>query len=411
MEPEVNEVETTQAPASDTPSTPQTEAPAAPSGADLQEKPQSRADFIKEQIAAKSKPEGEPKVQRRAPEGQFKRGPGRPSKAEIAAREAVKAKTEKPADAPTQAPQKAAAAPAAAEVPVVAPQTPVAPTGVPTGLKAQFKATFGQLPKEWQEEVARLDRTAQEAAEKVGSKYAPDAKFAQELRAEIQPYEMMIRAEGGTPASAIRALLQTAATFRFGTPQQKQAALMQISKTYNVPLAAGTQSDGQPEGGLPDISNHPAYQQLAQTVQQLQQGFTQQTQAQTQAQEQANLEAVNTFLGETDDKGNAKHPLDDGHQQAFAQEIALVRQANSTWDARRTLEKAYENLSWKVPELRAVILQKQEAEKQAKAQQELAAKRQAAVSVKPGSPAVAASTSKPQNRREFLAEQIAGLGR
>jgi hypothetical protein len=399
---------TNTAPASDAPSTTSNEAIPEQSGA-APDKPKDRNDFIREQVEAKrvSEAERDAKVQRRAPEGQFKRGPGRPSKAEIAAREAAKAKTEveKPAEKPAVAAAKPVEKPAELETP----SAPPVAQGVPNGLRAPFKATFGQLPKEWQEEVARLDKIGKEAADQVGSKHAPDVKFAQELRAEIQPYEMMIRAEGGTPQTAIRDLLRTAAIFRIGTPAQKQGALMQIAKQFNVPLQAAAAPDGQPEGGLPDIAQHPAYQQLAGTVQQLQQNLTQQTQAQTQAQEAANLDAVNGFLAETDGKGSAKHPLDESLQSPFAQEIGLVRQLNPQWDARRVLEKAYENLSWKEPGLRAVILERQEAEKKAKAAQELAAKRQAAVSLRPGAPATAATTSKPQSRSEFLKEQLSGL--
>lgn len=405
---------TNTAPASEAPSTTSTEATPAQTGA---EPPRDRNSFIREKVEAARAVEAEKdaKIPRRAPEGQFKRGPGRPSKAELAARETAKTKAaptvepeaKDPAKAPVAAAPKPEAAQAAQETVATTPQA----AGVPGGLRAQFKATFGQLPKEWQEEIARLDKTAQGAASELGAKYAPDVKFAQELKAEIQPYEMMIRSEGGTPATAVRDLLRTAAIFRIGSPAQKQQALTQIAKQFNVPLqAAAAPSDGQPEGSLPDISNHPVVQQLMGTVQQLQQGFTQQTQAQTQAQETANLEAVNGFLAETDGKGSAKHPLDESLQAPFAQEIGLVRGLNPSWDARRVLEKAYENLSWKQPELRAVILQKQEAEKQAKAAADLAAKRQAAVSVR-GSPASAATTSKPQSRSEFLKEQLAGLGR
>ncbi len=404
MDPEVNEVIENPAPASETPSTPSNEATPEQSGAEPQKK--DRNSFIREQVEAKRTDEAEKdaKVQRRAPEGQFKRGPGRPSKAELAAREAAQSKS-----TPAQAPVKAEAAPAPAESPAPTQQV----HGVPGGLRAPFKASFGQLPKEWQEEVSRLDKIAKEAAETVGARHAPDVKFAQDLKAEFQPYEMMIRAEGGTPQTAVRALLRTAAIFRIGSPQQKQAELMNIARQYNVPLQAAAAEPGEtPESALPDISNHPVVQQLMGTVQQLQQGFTQQTQAQTQAQEASNLEAVNGFLSETDDKGSAKHPLDDSLQGPFAQEIGLVRQGNPSWDARRVLEKAYENLSWKEPALRTVILQRQEAEKKAKEQQALAAKRAAAVQVRgsPSSPASGQSTGK-QSRAEFLREQIAAANR
>ncbi len=412
MDSEATEV-TNPAPASETPNTPnQTDASVASSGAATEtEAPKDRGDFIRQQVEAKRADEAvkDAKIPRRAPEGQFKRGPGRPSKAELAAREAAKTKpVEKPAETPAQAVAKPAATPAVAET-----AQPVAQAqGVPMGLRAPFKATFGQLPKEWQDEVARLDKIGREAADQVGAKHAPEVNFAKEIRAEFQPFEMMLRAEGATPQTAIRALMQDAAIFRFGTPQQKASRLQQIAQIYNVPLqAAAAQSGEQPEGALPDISQHPAYQQLAGMVQQLKQSFTQQTQAQTEAQETSNLNAVNAFLAEVDDKGNSKNPLDDSLQTAFAQQIGLVRSANPGWDAPRVLAKAYENLSWTEPTLRTVILQRQEADKQAKTQQELAAKRQAAVSLKPGTPAVAASTSttQKQSRSEFLKEQLSGL--
>jgi hypothetical protein len=166
------------------------------------------------------------------------------------------------------------------------------------------------------------------------------------------------------------------------------------------------QVDGS-QGQMPDITAHPFVQQLAGTVEQLRGVFTQQQRQEQERLEKANSEAVSTFLTEADAKGQPKYPLEDSMQSDFATQISLVRTSNPTWDARRVLEKAYENLSWTHPALRQLQLQKQEEDRRAKEQQELAAKKAAAVSVKGSGPSTGSASIDPTDRRAVIASRLA----
>jgi hypothetical protein len=317
------------------------------------------------------------------------------------------------------APQSPKGAPAGSAVAGQAPavSAPVqAPTGVlvaPAGLTVAMKARWGSLPPEVQAELARLDKTAAEAAGKAAQPYAEKARAADELNAVIAPHLPMIQAEGGTPAKAIASLLQTAALLRTGSPQQKTHLFMQLASQYGVqlPQGQGQQAEGS-QGLMPDIQSHPYVQQLAGMVQQLHGNFTQQQQAEQARLEKANSDAVSSFLTEADAKGQPKFPLEDSMQSDFASQIRLTREANPGWDARRVLEQAYDNLSWIHPSLRQLKLSKQEEERRAKEQQELAAKKAAAVSVKGSGPSSAGPSSiDPKDRRAVIKNNLGSLSR
>lgn len=283
----------------------------------------------------------------------------------------------------------------------------------PAGLTVAMKSKWGALSPDVQAELARLDKTAAEAAGKAAQPYAEKAKQADELNSVISPYLPMIQAEGGTPAKAIASLLQTAALLRTGTPQQKTNLFMQLASTYGVQLPQGGQMpvDGS-QAQMPDIQSHPFVQQLAGQVQQLHGVLTQQQQAEQTRLEKANSDAVSSFLTEADVKGQPKYPLEDSMQSEFATQISLVRQSNPAWDARRVLEKAYDNLSWTNESLRQLRLQKQDEERRAKEQQDIAAKKAAAVSVKGSGPSSAGPSSiDPKDRRAVLANNLRSLSR
>lgn len=288
-------------------------------------------------------------------------------------------------------------------------------TGVinaPAGLTVAMKARWGALPPEVQAELARLDRTAAEAAGKAAQPYAEKAKQADELMGVISPYLPMIQAEGGTPAKAIASLLRTAATLRTGTQQQKASLFMQLASQYGVQLPQGQpQMDVQGQQAMPDITAHPYVQQLANTVSQLQGHFTQQQRAEQERVERSNAEAVQAFMGEVDAKGQPKFPMEASMEGDFAAQIRLTKESNPSWDARRVLEQAYENLSWIHPSLRELRLKKQEEERQAKAQQELAAKKAAAVSIKGSGPSSGTPSLDPKDRTAVIRAAMGSVRR
>jgi len=277
----------------------------------------------------------------------------------------------------------------------------------PAGLTVAMKARWAQLPPEVQAELARLDRTAAEAAGKAAQPYAEKAKAHEEMQAVIAPYLPMIQAEGGTPARAVASLLQTAALLRTGSPQQKTNAVLQMCQQFGVQLPQGTVD--QQAQAMPDITAHPYVQQLAGRLEQVHGYLTQQQQAEQQRLQESNAKAVQDFMGDVDAKGQPKFPLEPSMEPGFAAEIQITKSLHPDWDARRVLEAAYENLSWKEPALRQLRLQKQEEERRAKEQADLAAKKAAAVSVKGSGPASAPASVDPKDRRSLIASRLGAV--
>lgn len=261
----------------------------------------------------------------------------------------------------------------------------------PQALSASIKGKWGEIPEDVKNEFIRLEQ----ASAKGVASLKQDAHIGRELMEEIKPYEALIQSAGGTPKTAVRNLLQTAAILRTGTPAQKQNAVLGIIKEYGIQIN----------------SLEPAYEDPYLTeIANLKNQLAAMQQAPIQQQESQAISAVESFLNEYDDKGNLKYPLDESLEAEFADEIASVRRKNAGLPDRQVLEQAYERMSWKVPEIRQTLLARQTAETEAKrkekAAQEVAKKQSAAVSVKgTGANTVSESTL---TLRQMLEKQILG---
>lgn len=73
--------------------------------------------------------------------------------------------------------------------------------------------------------------------------------FTEEFKETIKPFEGFIAAENATPMQAVRNMMQTAALFRVGTPQQKVEAVANIIEQFNIPLEQLDVFIGQRRGG------------------------------------------------------------------------------------------------------------------------------------------------------------------
>jgi len=289
------------------------------------------------------------------------------------------------------------------ETPAIAPETPNEEQAIPEAepdvikppraLAAHLKAVWSDLDPAVKKEFVRLEENSFKGV----AGLQEDAKVGKSLMNEIRPFEHLIAAAGGTPETAIRNLLQTAAIFRTGTAAEKQRAVVQIIQEYGI-----------------DMGQIPQQQQtdpLYNRVQQLEQQLHQTQQQRIQQEESERVNAVTSFLEEVDTKGNQKYPLDENLEQIFYHEIAAVRKLNPNANYRDVLEKSYENVSWKVPEIREVKLAQQQAEAEAKRKekeaQELAKKKGAAVSVT-GAASPNANSTEPSSLRDLIASQVYG---
>jgi hypothetical protein len=214
------------------------------------------------------------------------------------------------------------------------------------------------------------------------SQLLPDAQLGKSMRQTIEPYRMLIEAEGGTPERAVADLLKTAAIFRVGTPQQKYGAIAQIAQQFGLDLSVfsqqqqpGHQSPPQPQQQFRD----PRVDQILATQQQ--------QEAERARREQFELETgVTQWINETDAQGQPLRPyVGDVINEMYAL-LPQIKQANPALTTAQALEEGYQRAIWAHPEIRTILQQKAasdlEAQRRAENQTRVReAKRAASVNV------------------------------
>ena len=288
------------------------------------------------------------------------------------AREAEQAAAEPAASpAPAETAPKPAAETSAADASAAAPApAPAAETvKAPDAWSPAAKAKFAALDPEVQAEIARREAevhkgfTKQDEHRNLGKSFA-DA---------VNPYLPIIKAEGGNPITAVQDLLQTAYTLRTGTPQAKEALLLGVAKQYGIDLnSVFTRL----YSGQPAAQVDPTVQALQQQVQQLQQ-VIQGGQQQQESQEQAQLHQTI--------EGFASDPKNVYFSNVKAEMAALLRNGTAT-----DLQGAYDMACWARPDIRVLLLQQQDQQKQAATRQRTQQARFAGSSIS-GSPSPGAA--------------------
>jgi hypothetical protein len=100
----------------------------------------------------------------------------------------------------------------------------------PVSWRPDLREHFSKLAPEIQAEINRRETEIGTALRE-----SADARqFAQSMYRTIQPFEAMIRAEGGNPIAAVDSLLKTAYHLRTAHPQQKAQMVAQMIQQHGV---------------------------------------------------------------------------------------------------------------------------------------------------------------------------------
>ena len=235
----------------------------------------------------------------------------------------------------------------------------------------------------------------------------PDAQFGRSIRSVVDPYRMLIEAEGGTPERAVADLLKTAAIFRVGTNDQKAQTIAGIVRQFGIDMRVLLPQGQQPAGQPPQQTfRDPRLDQfLAQQ---------QRERAEATQREQASLEStVNQWMNEVDAQGQPTRPYLQDVINEMAAIVPQVRQANPSLTNAQALEEAYTRAIWANPEIRALLQQQAAADlgtqRQADNQTRLRDVRRAA-SVNVPRRASVPSAGKPGRMEDTIAETARELG-
>ena len=248
----------------------------------------------------------------------------------------------------------------------------------PQSWSAQDKAAFAKAPPDVQAIIARREAEMHKGLSEQGTKYAEKARLADEIQTAAAPYAAMLQAEGATPATAFKSLMNTAYTLRAGTPAQRHGIIASLAKQFGVDLTAVASGD------IP--YEDPAIAQTHSRIQSLEQQIAQQNHAAEQAATAQTLNQIEAFKTELDDKGNPKHPY---FEEARTEMARLVQGGLAT-----DVASAYEMAVWAIPHLRAKQLADQSA--RAEADRVAAAKAKAVQATKSASIRITSSDPQPE---------------
>lgn len=248
--------------------------------------------------------------------------------------------------------------------------TPQTAVTAPIAWSAEMKQVFPTLDPKVQAYIAKREADAHAAI----SRNDEAVTFGKRAREMAQPYEAIIRSEGGDALGMLQDYLNYAYVFRTATPQNKLAALQNIAQRFNIPLGVPAQQSQ---------AVHPAIETLQQRVERMEQERQQEIQ-QRQQEEQAGYHAeIAAFVAE---------PGHD-HFETLRQHMGVLLESGLA----QNLQDAYDQAANAHPEVRQLLAQAQQQQAAAERNGNLASKavaaRRAAVSVTgaPGSSRPAAA--------------------
>lgn len=267
-----------------------------------------------------------------------------------------------------------------------APKAPVKQAYVPKWKKEALEA-YGKLPPELRTVIEPELQRRDEDFHKGIEGYKTKAQVAEEWEKAISPYAATFQSMRVQPQQAVSALLATEHALRYGTPAQKAALLQTIIRDYGIQLPSGEQAQMAPQ-------IDPALQQVSQQVAQLQWQLQQREQEAMAAKERELSAQIEAFKA------------DKPYYETLRPMMAALLQTKQADD----LPDAYEKAFSAHPATKAIAEAQQrerwEKERQAKAE---AARKAAAVNIKPKG-VVAPSASPKGEMRETIAAKLRELG-
>lgn len=265
---------------------------------------------------------------------------------------AMEGEKAEPAPESTELAEPEAKEPEAQDVPPIEP---------PTSWKAEDKEKFKSLPRDVQETI----KAREDEVHKGFTKLDEERNLGKQIKEVVTPYMAIIQAEGGTPVTAVRDLLNTAYLLRTAPAHQKTELVKQICQTYGVDMSAISAQSHQAQA-----YQDPTISQLQQELAQVKQ-FANPEFLQKQLQEKMENDRVMAEV-----EAFASNPEHIHYQQVKPIMAGLLSNG-----AAKDMKEAYDMACHADPHIRSTIEAQKAANIEAQKKTELAAKKKAAVSV------------------------------
>lgn len=232
----------------------------------------------------------------------------------------------------------------------------------PEGYTPAFKEKWGTLPEEVQAEIYKREQDFH----KMVTARDGELNLGKEMKEVINPYLPIIQAEGGTPATAVRDLLNTAYVLRKGTPEQKLAVVQTVCQQYGIDI--GT------------INQEKEY--IDPTISQLQQEIN-------RLKTVADPDAIYKQLQERQERDTIQKEANafaSNPEHKYFEKVKPFMASFLGEGIAKDYKEAYDMACHAHPEVRSILEAEKKAAEQEKRKQEVAAKVNAASSIT-GSPA------------------------
>ena len=220
--------------------------------------------------------------------------------------------------------------------------------GIPSGRwTAEEREQLKAMPAESRKFLSDRYRAMQGDYTKKTEAIAPFRKAAEQW----SPYLTSLNA---TPEQAFDALMRTDYRLRNGTPQQKEAAFVQLAKDYGVELDTGeTAANADPLG----VEIAKALTPLQREIAEMRQGFTGQQRQSEEARVNHHVAEIEAFRVQAGADGRPLHP----HLDDVLPDLAAFAQADRAAGRAPVLKDLYDRAVWSNPTTRAKMIAAQAA--------------------------------------------------
>lgn len=243
------------------------------------------------------------------------------------------------------------------------------PDAAPQSWGAGVKAEWNTLPPTVKAEIHKRESDIHQMM----TRHDGELRLGREMKEVTVPYMALIQAEGGgSLASVVQGLLNTAYQLRTSSPEQKAQVVQKICETYGVPLQQFAQVNQQQAHVNPEIK------QVMDRLSGIEQKFTHQSTLQKQEEDARVTSEIQAF---------AANPANTYFEQVRTHMGALFGSGQA-----KDLQEAYDAACWANPQIRSVLIAAQETAAAEKRKTEIAQKKKASASVT-GSPGLNASST------------------
>lgn len=205
------------------------------------------------------------------------------------------------------------------------------PDKAPTSWSPKMREKWSSLDPDVRKEIVRREEASVVGVRKLQEEFQPIRRFAESL----SPFIQEARQLGADPGQYMQRVMSAERELRSQDPNQRFNALLNIADTYGIPIRqylGGQAPQQQQQQAVP-----PALQQELAAMRQ----WREQQEQQTIAQQIESFRKDKEFFDDV--RGRMADLMDSG--------------------AAKTLDEAYETAIWANPEIRSVLLSRQEQER------------------------------------------------